>query len=288
VKTPEQAEVVVREQHEQGYELIKIHGDLARATYERLIELGKEYEMPVVGHAPRNLSFDAVLEVGQVWVVHAEEMIYTYFQDLNVDRIPELVPRVAKAGLWITPTLSTFEAITRQWGRPQVVKDARRHPLARALGPRLWNNWENENPYTGREIKAWPERAYRFQIELVRQLHAAGVRLMAGTDTPLPLMFPGESVQQEFDNLMRAGLSTFDALVTATRHPGEFVEQHVHPDALFGTIAPLARADLLVLDANPLENIHVTASPKGVLLRGRWLGASELKAMRGQLEAAGK
>jgi len=122
----------------------------------------------------------------------------------------------------------------------------------------------------------------------VRQLHAAGVRLMAGTDTPLPLMFPGESVQQEFDNLMRAGLSTFDALVTATRHPGEFVEQHVHPDALFGTIAPLARADLLVLDANPLENIHVTASPKGVLLRGRWLGASELKAMRGQLEAAGK
>jgi hypothetical protein len=280
IDTADEAEDAVLECKEAGYDLLKIHGDLTRAAFERMAEASRGYEIALAGHAPRNLPFDAVLEFGMVWIVHAEELLYTHFTKYDEERIPDMARRIAEAGLWITPTLSTFENIVTQWGNPGSVDAAREDPGFPPLGDWIWDYWENQNPYTGRAPSDWPERAFRFQIPLVKGLHDAGVRLMVGTDTPLPLMAPGYSMQSELEILKRAGLSDYEVLVAATRHAGEFVDEHLLQEDSFGTVAVGKRADLVLLASNPLEDCSATSAPVGVMVRGRWLSAERLAKMR--------
>lgn len=278
--TADEAQDAVLECKEAGYDLLKIHGNLSREAFERMAEASRGFEIALAGHAPRNLPFDAVLEVGMVWIVHAEELLYTHFTNYDEERIPDMARRIAEAGIWITPTLSTFENIVVQWGKPESVDEARAHPDAPPLAGWIWDRWKNESPYTGRAPAEWVEQALQFQFPLVKGLHDAGVRLMVGTDTPLPMMAPGYSIQQELDVLKRAGLTDSEVLVAATRHPGEFVDEHLRQRDSFGTVAVGKRADLVLLERNPLQDSSATARPVGVMARGRWLSAERLEEMR--------
>ncbi len=287
LKTPEDAERVVRAQKKAGYDFVKIHGKLTRETFERLMEVAREENIPVTGHAPRNLSFDAVLEVGMPSIVHAEELLYTYFrkQDANDEaRIPELAARAGEAGLWLTPTLSTFGNIVEQWGRQAAVDSALAAPLARYLHPDLIAYWTGDNPYTGRQQgPAWVKGAYRFQFPLVKQLHEAGVRLLTGTDTPLPVLVPGFSLYDEIAVLVEAGLSRFDAIQAATRNPGLHIAELVDPAERFGTVAAGQRADLILLDDNPLDDLAHLKQKRGVMARGRWFPQAALDQLLADL-----
>jgi imidazolonepropionase-like amidohydrolase len=110
---------------------------------------------------------------------------------------------------------------------------------------------------------------------LVKEIHAAGGKIMAGSDTPEWFLLYGWTLHRELRSLVEAGLSNYAALAAATRNPAEYLK------ALdsFGTIAPGRRADLLLLDANPLEDIANTERRAGVMVRGRWLPDAELRKM---------
>jgi imidazolonepropionase-like amidohydrolase len=103
---------------------------------------------------------------------------------------------------------------------------------------------------------------------------------MVGTDTPQPYVFPGASVHDELANYVAAGLSPGQALALATREPARFLGQ----DRIWGTIEPGQRANLLLLDANPLDDIAATRRIAGVVARGRWLPAERLRHMRQEVE----
>lgn len=288
IQTPADAERAVRDQEAAGYDLVKVHGNLTRAAFERLVEAAHEAGIAVAGHAPRNLPFDAVLEVGLPAIVHAEELLYTYFgtgPEADTMRIAPLARRAAVAGLWLTPTLSTFGAITRQWGKPAVVEAALRDTLSRYLHPALADRWTNRNPYLERTGN-WVERAYTFQFPLVRQFHEAGVRLLTGTDTPLPLLTPGFSLYDEIAVLAETGLPPYHALRAATANPGAYIEEQIDPEADFGTIAVGQRADLVLLSANPLDALNTLRRPAGVMVRGRWLDRAELDRLLGDMAAS--
>lgn len=286
IQTPADARESVAEHVQRGYDFIKIHGDLTRETFEALADAAAEHHLAVTGHAPRNLPYRATLEVGQVWIAHAEELIYTHFGELDVEAIDELVPAIVDAEQWITPTLSTFDAIVRQWGRPEVVEAAMHAPDAALLSREGWQHWTESNSYTGRDATStWPQRALDFQMVLVARLHAAGVRLMLGTDTPLPLMMPGQSVREELEKLLACGLDHEEALAAATRQPGEFTEQFIDPDAFFGRIEIGYRADLLVLEQDPLADCRIATSPTAVVLRGVYHDAEELRQRRAAILA---
>jgi imidazolonepropionase-like amidohydrolase len=103
--------------------------------------------------------------------------------------------------------------------------------------------------------------------------------MMTGTDTPIPSVIPGFSVHDELMDLTSAGLTPYEALRAATFNPAEFLG--VAGEA--GSIAAGKRADLLLLEANPLEDVSNASRRAGVMVRGLWLPEEELRKMLDQM-----
>jgi len=111
------------------------------------------------------------------------------------------------------------------------------------------------------------DEAFDRRRVLVGALHAAGARLLAGTDSGIDATEPGTSLHDELGELVASGLTPLDALRAATTWPAEFLGRVGE----IGTVAPGARADLLVVDGDPRQDVSVLRHPRGVLLRGAWL-----------------
>lgn len=278
VRSVADAHRVVEEHLSEGYDLLKIHGRIPEAAYIALVDAGRSAGMPVVGHAPRNLPFDAVLEHGQQGVVHAEELIYTHLADLNAERLPELARRIAQADVWVTPTMTTFQAISEQWARPAGLEARLSRPEAAWLPPSLKREWSTSTTYSARRERGRVriEAMNTFHDPIVSALAAAGVPLLAGTDAPIPGLVPGFSLHDELEELVGAGLSVEEALRTATVNAGAFsVEVLGAPDA-FGTVEPGVRADLILVAGDPRAELTLLRQPLGVMASGRWYARAEL------------
>jgi imidazolonepropionase-like amidohydrolase len=107
---------------------------------------------------------------------------------------------------------------------------------------------------------------------VARGLALRGGRLLAGTDTPNPLMVPGFSLHDEFRVLEQAGIDRRAVLAMATVNPATFLGT----PGEFGVVRTGARADLLLLSANPLDNLEALRRPEGVMARGRWYPSARL------------
>jgi len=134
--------------------------------------------------------------------------------------------------------------------------------------------------HSGPEDFALREEIVKRSLEIVGKMQQAGERIMAGTDTPAPNVFPGSSLHEDLVYLVQAGLTPMQALQAATKNPAEFLNQlDTH-----GTIAPGKFADLVLLDANPLTDIHNTQAIRAVVLRGHLLDRPALDALLTSVE----
>jgi imidazolonepropionase-like amidohydrolase len=141
------------------------------------------------------------------------------------------------------------------------------------------------NPYATRKkipSAASLARDYRTQERLVLALQRAGVRLLVGTDAPVPVVLPGFSEREELQDLVTAGLTPYEALRAATANAAEFLKQRGE----FGVIVEGSRADLVLLEANPLEDVRNVDRRVGVMVRGRWHPEAELQGMLDALASA--
>jgi imidazolonepropionase-like amidohydrolase len=140
------------------------------------------------------------------------------------------------------------------------------------------------NPYTnriGRERYEPMMRRYTLLEKLVRECHARGVRLLIGTDAMNTGVVPGFSAHDEMADLVAAGLPRYAALRAATANAAEFLDEAGER----GTVAVGQRADLLLLNDNPLVDIANTRRIAGVMLRGRWLSAADVAALLERLRS---
>lgn len=281
VNGPEEARAEVRRQADLGYDLLKLHGRISEETYSSLLDEAETAGLPVVGHAPRNLPVSALLDNGQLGVVHAEELIYTHLTGLDTERARALAERIADAGLWVTPTMTTFRSIAEQWGAPEGLQARLARPEARYLPPSVRTAWLEENVYIGRPVgeRDRIEAMNDFHRPLVAALHDAGVRLLAGTDSPLPGLAPGFSLHDELDELAEAGLSDAEVLRAATSSAGDFVRQEVDGTSTLGWIVEGGVADLLLVEGDPRTDRSELRTPTGVMVRGRWYSRAELDGM---------
>ncbi|MBA3341920.1 MAG: amidohydrolase family protein [Gemmatimonadaceae bacterium] len=291
VTTPDEVERAVIDQKRARYDFVKLHGNLSRGAYARLNAVARREGIRVIGHAPRNLGVAAMFEERQYAVVHAEEFLYdktnsSRDRDLpQVEaRIPELARSMARTKTWLMPNLTAFKIIGWQ---VQDLDAVLARPEMRFMPRAVREGWgPATNPYTarlGKEKYSGILARYQLLEKLVRRFQGAGVRLLIGTDAMNTGVVPGFSAHDELEELVAAGLTTFEALRAATANAAEFlaaIDQR-------GVVAVGQTADLVLLDANPLENIANTRRIAGVLLRGQWLSRSDIARMLDELKSAG-
>jgi imidazolonepropionase-like amidohydrolase len=289
VASPEDGRRMVREQKAAGYDILKIHPGLDRARYDAIVETAREVGIPFAGHVPEEVGLARALEARQATVDHLDNYVQwlaggsaagpggLFGLDVvgAVDdrKIPEIARLTREAGVWNVPTQSLPRHLLQSspstdemmaWDEMRYVPAAMR---AEWRGVRA-----NIQGAPGFSV----ERARRFlevRDRLVKALHEAGSGLMLGSDSPQWFNVPGYSLHRELRYMVDAGLTPYQALAMGTVNVARFLGKTEE----FGTVAVGRRADLVLLDANPLTDIGNLRRRSGVMLGGRWFPQSELQ-----------
>lgn len=293
VNNPTEARQAVVSLKDQGVDFIKVHNRVPRDAYFALAEECRKQGITFVGHIPRGISAEEASEAGQKSIEHTETLIEAAaYQPGATAKSPEqaldtytperrraLFALFVKNGTWYCPTLIEYNNFAFETD-PSVLDDPRQKYLAPATKEYIEKFFPIPPRNTPVEQYA-PRRAlYQRLLELVGEMQRAGVGLLAGTDPPARGVFPGFSLHDELALLVRAGLTPMEALQTATRNPAKFLGRL---DSL-GTIEKGKIADLVLLEANPLEDIHNTRRVAAVVLGGKLISKSELQMMLDKVE----
>jgi hypothetical protein len=280
VRTPEQARAAVQLAKANGYVFMKVYNNLTAEEFAATVAEGRLQGLPVIGHGVRSVGLPAGLFQGQVMVAHAEEFYYTAFGH-HIPEDPQIVRRVVEetfsSGAYVTPNLSTFATIAKQWGRPEALRDFMQDPRIGFMSMDQRVDW-SDSRYVHNSGDIAP--ILGFLQSFTKALADRGVPLLTGTDSPvIPGMLPGYSMHEDLQQLTAVGLSPFQALSAATRVPGEFMAKFVRGTAPFGQVKPGMRADLLLVSDNPLRSLEVLRQPLGVMSAGRWRTRQQLDAL---------
>jgi imidazolonepropionase-like amidohydrolase len=284
--TEAQGEAAATQAQRDGYDFLKVYSFLSADGFRGIMAAAKRADIPVIGHIPQRVGTQTMLESGAVGIVHAEEFLYNapfrlQYGDprpnavqLDTTRIPALAHAVRAARVAVTPTLIAYSSIIDEAVSLDRVLAAPELQLVSNQVKKSRGWYAADNDRARRLGAPMPLSRLRLglamQKRLVRAFRDSGVTLLAGTDAggSIP-MTPGWSLHDELQQLVSAGLTPYEALRAATANAGEFFARYFHAGAS-GTITPGARADLVLLNANPLVDIRNTRKIEGVVLRGEW------------------
>lgn len=292
IETAEQADQSVVEQKDAGYDILKVYSNLTLPAYDAIIAAARKHEMRVAGHVPGAVGIRHALASGLACLEHLygylpalvgddavagmshfDRLMYA-IEHADESRIPELVDRTVEAGAWNCVTLIVHRLLAR--GRFAYDEERKRREL-RYLSSAYETQWRDQLGPSGDPARTerMAARAEELRFKITRALRDACARLLLGTDTPNPLVVPGFSIHEELALLVQAGLSPYEALRAGTHDAAELLGAQDE----FGTIAVGRRADLILLEANPLDGVANVARPAGVMSRGRWYPEEELRSM---------
>ncbi len=261
-----------------GFDLVKIHGTLAPAVYDAVIAGARQRRLKTSGHVQQGRPLADSLRMSTI--EHAEEFLNVPGRAAisDADSAAAIAAQVAASGAYVTPTLVVFDAISAYLDDKRF--DAlKRRPELRYLAAGQRQLWQDAatNPYRARIRKPEAIGALASAVPLLQRftglLHKAGVPLLLGTDAA-GLLVPGFSLHDELKLLVASGLSPFEALRTGTVNAARFLG-----DQAAGTIEVGKRAELIMIEGNPLSDIGNAARVRAVFSRGRWHDSAALSAM---------
>ncbi|MGH8076619.1 MAG: amidohydrolase family protein [Lysobacter sp.] len=196
-----------------------------------------------------------------------------FIDEHDPKRCAELMSAMAASDTWWTPTLQVLR-MSALAGSPEFREDPRRRYIpflikAGIWGPDAGRAAKNAAHDSGRDVDA---QLYQLALDNVRQAHAAGVRIVAGTDAGDTNVFPGFAIHDELAEFVRAGLTPADALRSATIDAARFSGQTQD----YGSIEVGKVADMILLDADPLADIRNTGKISGLFFNGQYLDRAAL------------
>ncbi|MGH7545803.1 MAG: amidohydrolase family protein [Gemmatimonadota bacterium] len=295
---PDSARAAVRHQKAMGYDFLKIHPGLTRASYDAMADEARRMGIPFAGHVPADVGLHRALEARQATIDHLDGYVealvpegaatgpsqffgFNRIAHADLARIPDLARATREAGVWSVPTMSLFIDFVSE-ETPEALA-ARRE--SRYMPRGQIQNWINA-VRNARSNEAFSVDAARRFLEtrsaILMALHRAGARILLGSDAPQVFNVPGFSIHQELRALVDAGLTPYEALATGTRN----VAIYFGAEGEFGTVGEGKAADLILLDANPLADVRNVQRRAGVVVRGRWLPEEELQRRLDALAAA--
>lgn len=285
--SPELARESVVWQKAQGYDFIKVYDHLSPEVYQAIIEAARENDILVVGHVPFAVGLDGVLAGGQLTIEHLTGYIDPDAAKFIIpeDQLDEYAVKTRDAHVWNTVTLSEYpksretpEGVERLKNQPGIVYYS---PFWNLVTPFFYKMSGESHTYAGAD---YPQHIAVLNREMVRALHEADAGILLGTDAAQSYHIPGFSIHEELAMLVEAGLNPYEAIEAGTRNAAEAMGKSDE----FGTIEAGKRADLILLDGNPLEDVSNANRISGVMLRGRWLSKSDLGAMLDSLKESFK
>lgn len=275
VTSPAQAAQRVRDQKKQGWDLLKVHPGVPRDGYDAMAETAAEVGIPFAGHVPADVGLVHAIEKGQKTIDHLDgyvEQLGAAAGPVDASRLQEIVRLTRGYGAAVVPTMVLWDTILGAHDLKTLLafEELKYMPAPEVASWRAGYEQRlassSYNAATARQIAA-NRRA------ILKALNDGGVEILFGTDSPQQFSVPGFSIHREMQAMRAAGLSTYDILASATRN----VAAHLDQAGVFGTVAPGARADLVLLNGNPLEDIGNVSRQAGVMVRGQWFSAAEMR-----------
>jgi imidazolonepropionase-like amidohydrolase len=302
------ARAAVRQARNESADFVKVYSLLPRSAFFALVDEARKQAIPFAGHVPESLTPAEASDAGMRSVEHLTgitEATSTRAAEISAElrrlgRTPDdasrrraltvqaaqsyspelaeaLFARFARNRTWQAPTLTVLRSLSRI-GEPRADEDER----LRYVAPELARSWQRnlQTPRSPQELTG-QQQVFRHHLQIIGDMHRAGVRLLAGTDALNPFCFPGFSLHDELELLVTAGLSPMQALQAATRNPAEYLDE----EGQAGTIVRGKRADLVLLDADPLADIRNTRRINAVIAAGALLSRNRLDALLDGVEA---
>ena len=292
VRDGEEARAAVRAHHAAGYRRIKVYSNLSRAAYEAIRSEAARLDMRILGHTPEGvrepgipherpfaIAFDELLDDDFETIEHVESIVWHGLRDRHDDAAARaLAQRIAAAGVAVDPTLVAFANLYRvaesEGGYLERAGTDMLNPFISALEAENYARWSAEDA----------TRAAA-QLDFYRRMTAvlaeAGVMLVAGSDAGIFTNIPGVSLHDELDLFVESGLTPAAALRAATSNAALAMGLASE----FGRIEIGQRADLLLVDGDPLTDIAALRRPVAVIADGRLFDAADLDAMRAAARA---
>jgi hypothetical protein len=315
--TPDEARGVVERIAAEGWAAVKAYSMLDQETYLALAEAAHDAGLPFVGHIPERVSLGTAIDAGQAGMEHfgrvamgcstaEEEMLESLrtamAEGAELDRVFEIMAsrnrtiletwdealcdsmlaRMAGSGMHVSPTLVVADFYTGNWPAP----DAPRMRMIPTEVREAWGRPDFRLEAMTDEVRALAENSIALDRRTFLMAHRAGVPILASTDASFanPYLFHGVSLLDELDLYVAIGLTPREALRTATVAPPRFFGLTDQD----GTIAPGRRADLVLLDANPLEGLATLRRPRMVLVGGHVLDRAALDDLEAGLLESGR
>jgi len=258
-----------------GADFVKVYSLLPRDAYFGIADEARKQGLSFVGHVPFNVSAAEASDAGQKSIEHLTGVIKA-IETFSAKKETELFARFIKNGTWQCPTLTVLRSTAYQ-DDPDFRNDERLKFIPR----QVLGRWGQRMANRGDENYANAKRRFQKGVEVIADMSRAGVPLLAGTDTGNPYCFPGFSLHDELVLLVEAGLTPTESLRAATLNPAKFFGL----DQKLGTIEQGKLADLVLLDANPLEDIRNTQRIDAVIMNGRFYDRKALDKMLAQAQS---
>jgi imidazolonepropionase-like amidohydrolase len=282
--TPEAASTRVTEQKKAGYDLLKIHPGVPRTAFDALAATADKVGIRFAGHVPADVGLRRALEAKFSTIDHLDGYIEALTRSgapgsqnfgvnlmpyVDESRIAALVAETKAAGTWNVPT----QILLENWYGPDDVEAMRKWPEIRYANPGEVSQWVATKQKNMQAVPAdQRQRFIALRRRLIKALNDGGAGILLGSDAPQVWNVPGFSIHRELATYVASGLTPYQALATGTRN----VAVHTGTLDRTGTIESGKRADLVLLQGNPLQDISNTTRIAGVMINGRWLSKAEI------------
>ena len=286
----ETAKLKVTQYKNDGYDFLKLHPGLKLDVFNAITQTAKSVGIPFSGHVSILVGIDRALDAQYSSIDHldgyAEGLVpaslqldpasngffgFNFTDQMNVGLAEALAKKTKTKSVWVVPTQSLFD----RWLSPDDPQRLATAPEMQYMDPKTRYAWVQTKTGFIKD-KAYSAAKYaRYRTAryvLLQALHNAGVNFLLGSDAPQVFNVPGFSIQHEMQGLASAGLPNADIIRSGSINPAIFFNQKNQ----FGSIEAGKAADLVLLNANPLEDISSMAKIAGVMVRGQWLSREKI------------
>ena len=309
VTNPVQASEDVHQLVSRGVDFIKVQSMLSREAYFAIAGAARREHIPFLGHVPDHVTAAEAADAGQRSIEHLTNVLRGCSRDepklmreqfhappkqetasqshqrllrwqrklldtYSQTACDALLVKFRDKDVWQAPTLVLLKEDA--FPTPAVEAAAAQSGFAKYIPHGTLGTWKKgrtaQMRFMNEAESQLRERLFAKSSALVGEMQQSGVRILAGTDSPAPYVTPGFALHEELELLVAAGLTPMQALQAATRNPAEFLGLGEKS----GTIAAGKYADLVLLDANPLDDIRNTTEINAVVARGKFLNRADL------------